>query len=339
MYFNYTFLLTNYYENDFIPDSPGSYPVILPVAKPLWQQRARYFQKLYAASNTFCFGFLQVSSDWANAEPSYIRDSLSSYFFLPNYGKVAGAYLIISDLEVGTDREMMDTVEQLLNTQGITPLSKNYIVKNSYNNRFNNYYYYSDDLVDTFNNDTGSVDFSVLFEKLVAENGTIKQIILPVKNEDDFKRKAVVIEDFERWIANNEKEYADLLSAFKATSEEYLKLKITNDKLRFGLQNYSDYLKALRKIAGWYVNEYQRLSKEQQSSGQQSTSMPGNLSAGAVHQELNYLRTSREEILQWYTKEYEVLPLWYKRFGHVIKMAMGKKKINEYLRRPKKNKT
>jgi hypothetical protein len=31
------------------------------------------------------------------------------------------------------------------------------------------------------------------------------------------------------------------------------------------------------------------------------------------------------EIMDWYHKEYEILPLWYKRFGHIIKVIMGKR--------------
>ncbi|MEO5683251.1 MAG: hypothetical protein ABIQ88_11460 [Chitinophagaceae bacterium] len=31
------------------------------------------------------------------------------------------------------------------------------------------------------------------------------------------------------------------------------------------------------------------------------------------------------EVLNWYHKEYEALPLWYKRFGHIIKVMMGKR--------------
>jgi len=31
------------------------------------------------------------------------------------------------------------------------------------------------------------------------------------------------------------------------------------------------------------------------------------------------------EVLDWYRSEYEVLPLWYKRFGHIIKVLMGKR--------------
>ena len=31
------------------------------------------------------------------------------------------------------------------------------------------------------------------------------------------------------------------------------------------------------------------------------------------------------DVLDWYKKEYEALPLWYKRFGHIIKVLMGKR--------------
>jgi hypothetical protein len=31
------------------------------------------------------------------------------------------------------------------------------------------------------------------------------------------------------------------------------------------------------------------------------------------------------EVIDWYNHEYEILPLWYKRFGHIIKVLMGKR--------------
>ncbi len=33
----------------------------------------------------------------------------------------------------------------------------------------------------------------------------------------------------------------------------------------------------------------------------------------------------RSKGMEWYHREYEVLPLWYKRFGHIIKVIMGKR--------------
>ncbi len=45
----------------------------------------------------------------------------------------------------------------------------------------------------------------------------------------------------------------------------------------------------------------------------------------ALQKELEYLKSNRDTIRDWYEKEYEVLPLWYKRFGHVLKVMTGKR--------------
>src|SRR5215203_2732334 len=136
MYFDYIFLLTDFYKNDFIPGSLESRSIIVPVDKRLWQERIYYFQKFYAASTTFCFGFFQADLGLENAKSSWIRDALSLYFFLPNYAKEGGAYLLVSDLGSGRDKEVMDTIEQVLESQGIAPLAKNYTVKDDHINYF-----------------------------------------------------------------------------------------------------------------------------------------------------------------------------------------------------------
>src|SRR4051812_22837390 len=168
MYFNYSFLLSNFYNNDFIPDLLESDSIIVPVTKLTLEERARLFQKLYNTSTTFCFGFFQAHQEWGNAEQSYVRDALSLFFFLPNYAKRAGAYLLLSDFDAQSDKNVMNELEQLLETQGIAPLSKNYTVKNDDITKYNQYYYYSTDLIEAFDNGLPSIDFSVLFEKLVA---------------------------------------------------------------------------------------------------------------------------------------------------------------------------
>lgn len=47
---------------------------------------------------------------------------------------------------------------------------------------------------------------------------------------------------------------------------------------------------------------------------------------------LEFIAVSKEirekeyfDLLDWYHKEYEVLPLWYKRFGHIVKVMKGKR--------------
>lgn len=37
--------------------------------------------------------------------------------------------------------------------------------------------------------------------------------------------------------------------------------------------------------------------------------------------------TNSLELLKWYNEQYEVLPLWYKRFGHILKVLMGKRTL------------
>lgn len=339
MYLQYTFLLTDFYDNEFIPSPLEFGSIVIPVNKLLWEEKAYYFQKLYATSTTFCFGFFQADLGWKATGASYIRDSLSLYFFLPNYAKKGGFYLLVSDLDTGRNCEVMDTTQSLLETQGITPLSVNYTDKDSRISTLNKHYHYSNDLIEAFNKKTASIDFSALFKKIVAEDGFNKQIVLTVKDEEDFRRKTGVINDFEHWVLDNEKTYADLLSMANKTNDKYLKLQNDNEKLRFRLDNYNDYLKAVRSIAKWYVDEYHRISREKSivvpPSVQQIPS-PIAFHANEVNHELHLLRTKQEEILQWYMKEYEVLPLWYKRFGHLIKIATGKKKMKEYLHRPKK---
>jgi hypothetical protein len=40
---------------------------------------------------------------------------------------------------------------------------------------------------------------------------------------------------------------------------------------------------------------------------------------------LSIQKAERANALEWYHYEYEILPLWYKRFGHIIKVLAGKR--------------
>ena len=43
------------------------------------------------------------------------------------------------------------------------------------------------------------------------------------------------------------------------------------------------------------------------------------------------------ETLDWYKKEYEVLPMWYKRGGQVIKVLTGKRTFKSLFKKGNKN--
>ena len=46
---------------------------------------------------------------------------------------------------------------------------------------------------------------------------------------------------------------------------------------------------------------------------------------GNYNSSFNRQKRQITELLQFYKNEYEILPLWYKRFGHVLKVLMGKR--------------
>ncbi|HSH64525.1 MAG TPA: hypothetical protein VLB84_01700 [Bacteroidia bacterium] len=45
------------------------------------------------------------------------------------------------------------------------------------------------------------------------------------------------------------------------------------------------------------------------------------------------LTKEKEEIISWYQKEYEALPLWYKRLGHIVKVLYGKRSLKSILKK------
>ena len=44
-----------------------------------------------------------------------------------------------------------------------------------------------------------------------------------------------------------------------------------------------------------------------------------------LQNQIDIERNRANAILEWYRKEYEILPRWYKKFGHVIKVFKGKR--------------
>lgn len=52
----------------------------------------------------------------------------------------------------------------------------------------------------------------------------------------------------------------------------------------------------------------------------------------SVIEQLNWTIQEHMKLKEWYDEQYEVLPLWYKRVGHIIKVFKGKRKITSLLK-------
>jgi hypothetical protein len=73
--------------------------------------------------------------------------------------------------------------------------------------------------------------------------------------------------------------------------------------------------------------EYTRLKKDAAFAKTENARLMQQLSG--AEKTIDVIRTKYkddyENLFKWYHNEYEILPLWYKRFGHILKVIMGKR--------------
>jgi len=94
--------------------------------------------------------------------------------------------------------------------------------------------------------------------------------------------------------------------SIKATCETYLQ---SDPLLSQGLHDYI----AIDETAGFLNAQNENL--QQQIAGAEKT-------IGVIRTKY---KDDYENLFKWYHNEYEILPLWYKRFGHILKVIMGKR--------------
>jgi hypothetical protein len=90
----------------------------------------------------------------------------------------------------------------------------------------------------------------------------------------------------------------------------------TYDNLKLFLLQEPDLIKQLKKVT---------LEKEQLAT--KATDLSTELDNHKKYLEIALKQKETERILEFYHQEYEALPLWYKRFGHLIKIVTRKRKL------------
>lgn len=340
MNFNYIFLLTDFYNIGVIPPLPSGSSIIIPFSKALIEQKKKYLLQLASTPYHFCIAVAENHN--AIEDNTFIKEihALTTYFFLPNYIKKSGAYILLADRQQASHNKNagLKEVEQHLLKQGISPISIEKIDKqNDASDVLNKHYYYSSTLKTIlFSNNITEDILAAFFNEIVTKGAINKQIIVPVISEKDFIQKQKALKGLEQWVFNNEKSFALLMPLLRKAIEERQQLETENKKLKFRIANYTDYVRVLKETALWHVTEYSRIVNQVQaplSSLTQNTKDPAVLyKLNELQNEIDYLKTNRDSILNWYTTEYESLPLWYKRFGHIIKAALGKKSFKSLVR-------
>lgn len=84
------------------------------------------------------------------------------------------------------------------------------------------------------------------------------------------------------------------------------------------VRKMQDWIAELEKANKWYSDTLHYL---QNSSNAEMPKLP----EGPVRMDGHSGNSLAIEIQEWYNKEYEILPKWYKRVGHIVKVAQGKR--------------
>jgi len=83
-----------------------------------------------------------------------------------------------------------------------------------------------------------------------------------------------------------------------------------------------------QEIFHWYVEQYETMPRWYKWIGHLFKIVMGRKKIRIVLEDVGYCRdqpSRAEEIQAWYDKEYEVLPLWYKRVGQLVRIATGRR--------------
>ncbi len=343
MLFDYTYLLKNFDAGVLNTTNGQMNEFIIPVNDEIIGKKPGVFQTLLSSENRFCF---YIPSELTQYSNMFIKEevikNLVRLLFLPNYMRVDGNYIFFID-EADEKNKGIDLLanefHNELKKQGINdilfevlqtgqPASLGREKKISSIPRELNEYLNDSNTEESFETFTKKFTFPTSFQK---------KWIVPVADEDNFRHKTKLIEKFENWVALTNPLNAELVQMYKLAKSERTMLGSENKILKFKLENSAYYLKLIREQSYGFIEEIGILRREINRLVQQINDPTAHLPPQVLHLQQNdeYIgklqtqiaaeQNRANETLEWYKKEYEVLPMWYKKFGQIIKVFKGKR--------------
>jgi hypothetical protein len=348
MLFNYTYLLQNF-DADFFSGKnllPGEF--IIPVNEQIIGSQPGIFRTLLQSQNRFCFC---IPESLTQHSKPFIKEEIIQNFvrllFLPNYIKKNGRHVFFSE-QPATEQNSLDVVKDLLHTEFKKQGIKITIMEMSNTSScaahkikekriallhagLNNY----------LNNTEDERCFGALLKDFTTPAYVSKKWIIEVTDLNDFTTKNRLLEKFETWIKNTEPLKVQLIEMCNAAMQNSNVMELENGLLKFKLENNVNYLQLIRKESQGLIYEIGNLRLEIHRLTQQILN-PGSSFPGAsdnpdfvmqLQAELMAQQNRADETLNWYKKEYEVLPMWYKRFGQLIRVIMGKRTVKSLFKK------
>ncbi len=313
MLFDYAYLLNDFDASFFESQNMQACDFIFPINQEIIGKKREIIQLLLKSKNRFCFYIPFELTRHSQFVKEEIIQNIVRLLFLPNYVRINEKHVFFTEKlseESNVFEELKKEFYSELKKQGINdftveavqagPLYENTLDEECislYHPGLNNY----------LNGDNEKECFEVFTNNFIFPENFYKKWIVPVADQDSFSNKRKLLEKFENWISSTNPFTAKLIAMYGLASRNKTVLESDNTILRFKLESYAYSLKVIREEAAYHMTEVLRLRNE--------------LQRGQFEAE----QSRANEILAWYHKEYEVLPLWYKRFGHIIKVFKGKR--------------
>ncbi|MBS1603553.1 MAG: hypothetical protein JST42_12860 [Bacteroidetes bacterium] len=330
MMFEYAFFMQNFFEDLFVPKLKN-HSIIIPWDIQLFTEKKKHLTALYKAETNFCISFSKHK--WPFHRPKQqteLMHSLSAFFFLPNYLKTSDAPVLLTDIMPEKELDLYvlwAKVQSLLEKQGFPSLSVSHIDQSEVES---DVFYFSGNLNNALNQD--NTDLSWFPDEVINNQSFNKKILIYTTSQTDFQKKLEALETFENDFLATSASLAKVLTVEQDIYSQYLKTQSDNKKLRFHIANHKDYVKILKETTSWHVDAYNRISSSSAPLHIDTNDPELAIRINELHKQIAWLQNNKDEIFQWYQKEYEVLPMWYKRFGHILKVLMGKRKLKSLLK-------
>ena len=342
MLLDYAYLLKDF-DASFFDDAdaqPGEF--IFPINEQMTSNIGEVFQTLLRSKSHFCFyipfKLTRHSHEFFKEE---IFRNIIRLLFLPNYLRVDQKFVFFTE-KVNGEKKLFEELKNEflveLRKQGINEFaietlkpgqsSQNELAENSIS-------VYDDDL-NNYVNETGEECFQPFVDNPAFTQNFYKKWIVPVSDPENFRSKIKLLEKFESWMWHTYPLSAKLIVMHRLASEDNTKLKSDNAILRFKLESSAEALKLIRVESANYISEVSRLRNEVDLLSQSGRVTSVNVNQEVVSQlqtQINQEHNRADEILAWYQREYEVLPIWYKKFGHIIKVLKGKRTLKSLFKK------
>jgi hypothetical protein len=324
--FDYTFFLkeleTDFFDHTEQPESK----FIIPLNEKIIGKKPHSFQLLLHSTNHFCF---YIPPELLRYDDKFIKEevieNIVRFLFLPNYIRLNGKYVFFMErkkeenktLELIKNEFQTELKKQGINEIVIEMIQTKPTFESTPDKRSISLVHHG--LNDYLNNGIDDGHLDTLIKEFVFPPCFNKKWIVPVESYANFKKKNKLIEKFENRVRNDYPFCSHLIKMYQHASRDISALQSENKILKFKLENSAYSLQLIRQEYFNHSDEYLKWK----NSVQQLADTDSLLSE--LKNEVAREHNRAEDILAWYQKEYELLPTWYKRFGHVIKFFTGKR--------------